>query len=138
MNRLLTAVRRATAIAASLALLQASAVAFPCRMNSGHMAPKKGFSHVAEHSTTHCLARSRHNSAALCCHSTAPVTGSCCSSKGGHYAGLPASYPSDPDMLAAREVPASHYAGSGGKSRRCSSPSPPGLPPDPVLQALRI
>jgi len=131
-------IRRAIAVVVSLALLQATVVAFACSINCNHANSARhaeaGTQPMAMHHHSHA---GHSSSASTCCPAAPQVTRSNCSSH-VQPSVLEVHYRVNPDSLTAVEDPISWVARSERSSSIFSSASPPNSLVKAALTTLRI
>ncbi len=134
----LMVVRRAIAVVVSLALLQATAVAFACSINCSRVSSTKHVHGGTQQLAVHHHSHASHGSAAsTCCPAAPQVTRSSCSSRPQVLA-LEVRYRINPDSLSAVENPICWVVRSKPSSPIFSSASPPNSLIRPALTTLRI
>jgi hypothetical protein len=137
-KRLLALTRQATAIIASAAMLQGSAVAFTCAMNCSQMNSSRDARGAAQAIVMHHHSHAHYRLVASAgCPKTLNATRSCCSSN-IQPSVLMASYSINPNSVTSAQSLSSQDARSESPSWKCLSPSPPNSLIGPVFRALRI
>src|SRR5437870_1722717 len=129
-------IRRAVAVVVSLAMLQATAVAFACSIKCSYVNSTKHV-HGGTQLAVHHHSPQGHSSASTCCPTAPQVSRSGCSSD-VQLSAPEARYRIDSYSLTAVENPISWVARSERSSPIFSSASPPNSLIRPALTTLRI